>query len=81
MKLSQHFKTFETEIKTWHDRILNISNVLNVWMDVQRKWVYLEGIFMGSSPAPDFANYFAFRAMPDAVATCSGKACARISLW
>lgn len=49
MKLSQHFRTFETEVKTWHDRIQNISNVLSVWMDVQRKWVYLEGIFMGSS--------------------------------
>ena len=49
MKLSQHFRTFEADIKTWHDKIQNISNVLSVWMDVQRKWVYLEGIFMGSS--------------------------------
>ena len=49
MKLSQHFKTFESEIKSWHDKLINISNILNVWMDVQRKWVYLEGIFFGSS--------------------------------
>ena len=49
MKLSQHYKTFEAEIKSWNDKVLKISNCLNVWMDVQRKWVYLEGIFLGSS--------------------------------
>ena len=49
MKFSQHFKTFEGEISSWNDRILKISQTLSVWMDVQRKWVYLEGIFLGSS--------------------------------
>ena len=49
MKLSQHFKTFEVEIKSWTNKLLNVSNCLSVWMDVQRKWVYLEGIFLGSS--------------------------------
>jgi dynein heavy chain 1 len=49
MKLSQHFKTFETDIKSWHEKILNLSTTLGVWMEVQRKWVYLENIFLGSS--------------------------------
>jgi dynein heavy chain 1 len=49
MKLSQHFKTFETDIKSWHEKILDVSSTLGVWMDVQRKWVYLENIFLGSS--------------------------------
>lgn len=53
MKLSQHYSTFEVEIKTWNDKILKISNCLSVWMDVQRKWVYLEGIFLGSSDIKD----------------------------
>lgn len=26
-----------------------VKITLEVWIDVQRKWVYLEGIFMGSS--------------------------------
>ena len=29
--------------------MVNLSNILNIWMDVQREWVYLEGIFFGSS--------------------------------
>lgn len=49
MKFSSHFKTFEGEISGWNERILKISQTLGVWMDVQRKWVYLEGIFLGSS--------------------------------
>ena len=49
MKLSQHFKTFEEEIKSWGERLVLLQNVLDVWVNVQRKWVYLEGIFFGSS--------------------------------
>ena len=53
MKLSQHFKAFESDIKNWNDKLNNASNVLSVWMDVQRKYVYLEGIFFGSSDLKD----------------------------
>jgi dynein heavy chain 1 len=48
MKLSPHFKSFEEEINPWNERIQKISIIFNSWIDVQRKWVYLEGIFMGS---------------------------------
>ena len=53
MTLSLHYSTFESEIKKWQNKITKISNVLEVWMDVQRKWVYLEGIFLGSSDIKD----------------------------
>lgn len=48
MKLSPHFKFFEEEGNMWEDRLNKIRNVFDVWMDVQRRWVYLEGIFHGS---------------------------------
>jgi dynein heavy chain 1 len=49
MKLSQHFKIFEDEIKSWNEKLVNMQGCLDVWVNVQRKWVYLEGIFLGSS--------------------------------
>ena len=49
MKLSQHFKAFEEEVKSWSEKLVMLQNVLDVWVNVQRKWVYLEGIFFGSS--------------------------------
>lgn len=49
MRLSQHYKSFESDIKSWNEKITNLGAVLSSWMDVQRKWVYLEGIFLGSS--------------------------------
>ena len=49
MKLSQHFKTFEEEIKSWNDKLVTLQATLDIWVNVQRKWVYLEGIFFGSS--------------------------------
>lgn len=34
---------------TWEDRINHIITVLDLWKDVQRQWMDLEGIFMGSA--------------------------------
>lgn len=48
MKMSPYFKSFEDEGSTWDDRLNKIRIVFDLWMDVQRRWVYLEGIF-GSS--------------------------------
>ena len=48
MKLSPHFKNFEEEINPWNERLQKISIIFNIWIEVQKKWVYLEGIFMGS---------------------------------
>ena len=33
----------------WEDRLNRINAVFDVWIDVQRQWVYLDGIFAGSA--------------------------------
>jgi dynein heavy chain 1 len=48
MKLSPYFKEFEEEANVWEDRLNRINALFDVWIDVQRRWVYLDGIF-GSS--------------------------------
>jgi len=49
MKLSPHYKNFEGEINPWNERLQNIRIIFDVWIDVQKKWIYLEGIFFGSA--------------------------------
>ncbi len=48
MKLSPYYKEFEEEALSWEDKLNRINSVFDVWIDVQRRWVYLDGIF-GSS--------------------------------
>ncbi|EDQ85850.1 uncharacterized protein MONBRDRAFT_11532 [Monosiga brevicollis MX1] len=49
MRMSPYFKVFEEESMSWHDKLSRLFALLDVWMDVQRQWVYLEGIFSGSA--------------------------------
>ena len=49
MKLSPYYKVFEEEANTWEDKLNRINALFDVWIDVQRRWVYLEGIFSGSA--------------------------------
>ncbi len=49
MKLSPYYKVFEEEANSWDDKLNRINALFDVWIDVQRKWVYLEGIFTGSA--------------------------------
>ncbi|KAF8560529.1 hypothetical protein P879_02534 [Paragonimus westermani] len=49
MKLSPYFKQFEEEALAWEDRLNRINALFDVWIDVQRRWVYLDGIFAGST--------------------------------
>ena len=49
MKLSPYYKVFEEEALTWEDKLNRINALFDVWIDVQRRWVYLEGIFSGSA--------------------------------
>ncbi|KAG7158919.1 Dynein heavy chain, cytoplasmic-like [Homarus americanus] len=49
MKLSPYYREFEEEALTWEEKLNRINAVFDVWIDVQRRWVYLEGIFSGSS--------------------------------
>ncbi|CAM0135389.1 unnamed protein product [Umbelopsis sp. WA50703] len=49
MKLSPYYKVFEEEASSWEDKLNRIHVLFDVWIDVQRQWVYLEGIFSGSA--------------------------------
>ncbi|XP_065684969.1 cytoplasmic dynein 1 heavy chain 1 isoform X1 [Hydra vulgaris] len=48
MKLSPYYKVFEEDAVQWEDKLNRILNLFDVWIDVQRRWVYLDGIFSGS---------------------------------
>ncbi|KAJ3021261.1 hypothetical protein HKX48_008890 [Thoreauomyces humboldtii] len=45
MKHSPYFRVFEEEALGWEDKLNRIHMLFDVWIDVQRQWVYLEGIF------------------------------------
>uniref|UniRef100_A0A8C8JGC9 Cytoplasmic dynein 1 heavy chain 1 n=1 Tax=Oncorhynchus tshawytscha TaxID=74940 RepID=A0A8C8JGC9_ONCTS len=49
MKLSPYYKVFEEDAMSWEDKLNRIMALFDVWIDVQRRWVYLEGIFTGSA--------------------------------
>ena len=33
----------------WEEKLNRIHDTFDVWIDVQRRWVYLDGIFSGSA--------------------------------
>ncbi len=49
MKLSPYYKEFEEEALSWEDKLNRVNAVFDVWIDVQRRWVYLDGIFASSA--------------------------------
>ena len=49
MSNSPYYNQFKDDIEPWKDKLENIRLLFNEWVDVQRKWVYLEGIFFGSA--------------------------------
>ena len=49
MSNSPYYNIFKDEIEPWKDKLEKIRLLFNEWVDVQRKWVYLEGIFFGSA--------------------------------
>jgi dynein heavy chain 1 len=48
MKMSPFFKVFEDDHAQWDDKLNRTRALFDVWIDVQRRWVYLESIFSGS---------------------------------
>jgi dynein heavy chain 1 len=40
----------------WDEKLQKIKLTLDTWIDVQKRWVYLEGIFMGSSDIKEMLN-------------------------
>lgn len=48
MMASPFVKPFIQEVQSWEQKLSLISECIEVWMQVQRKWMYLESIFVGS---------------------------------
>ena len=53
MMASRFVKPFTAEVEEWEGKLSLIGEVLEVWMAVQRKWMYLESIFIGSDDIRD----------------------------
>ena len=49
MKHSPYYREFEEEASSWEDKLNRVHVLFDVWIDVQRQWVYLEGVFTGST--------------------------------
>ncbi|KAK5078141.1 dynein heavy chain [Lithohypha guttulata] len=49
MRHSPYYKEFEDEASTWEDKLNRVHVLFDVWIDVQRQWVYLEGVFSGNN--------------------------------
>ena len=49
MKHSPYYKEFEEEALSWEDKLNRVHVLFDVWIDVQRQWVYLEGVFTGNA--------------------------------
>lgn len=52
MKSSPYYRAvreFQEEGNLWEERLSKIRGIFDSWVDVQRRWVYLEGILFGSS--------------------------------
>ncbi|XP_058060896.1 dynein axonemal heavy chain 10 [Anopheles bellator] len=61
MAASQFIGPFLPTVQRWEKHLTLISEIIDEWISVQRKWVYLEGIFIGSdisSQLPDEAKNF-----------------------
>ena len=48
MMASRFVRPFIEEVRKWEQRLSLVSECIEVWMLGQRKWMYLESIFMDS---------------------------------
>ena len=48
MMASKYLATFEGPVTAWQKQLSSVSDVLTQMLDVQRKWAYLETLFIGS---------------------------------
>ena len=49
MRHSPYYKGFNEEASSWEDKLNRVHVLFDVWIDVQRQWVYLEGVFTGNA--------------------------------
>lgn len=45
---SKYISHFLEEVTDWQMKLSNADQIISSWFDVQRKWIYLESIFIGS---------------------------------
>lgn len=45
MKSSAYFSNFEQEVSAMEDMLNKLFVILDTWIEVQRQWVYLDGVF------------------------------------
>jgi dynein heavy chain 1, cytosolic len=48
MKQSPYFRNvpeFQEDTANWESRLTNLRGIFEIWIEVQRKWIYLRGIF------------------------------------
>lgn len=48
MSSSKYVAFFANEVRTWEKNMSTVSDVLEAWIQCQRQWLYLEGIFASS---------------------------------
>ncbi|KAH9122017.1 hypothetical protein AeMF1_006508, partial [Aphanomyces euteiches] len=49
MKQSPYYRVFAEQAESWEERLTRVQSIFDFWIDVERRWVYLEGIFFGSA--------------------------------
>lgn len=45
---SKFIAHFLDEVSLWQKKLSNADQVIHTWLEVQRTWMYLESIFIGS---------------------------------
>jgi dynein heavy chain len=61
MSASPFIGPFLTAVQKWEKCLTLVSEIVDEWLAVQRKWLYLEGIFIGGDirdQLPDEAKKF-----------------------
>lgn len=48
MKASRFYLAFEKELSYWEKSLSHVSETIEMILQVQRQWMYLENIFVGS---------------------------------
>lgn len=66
----------------WDDKLQKVRIILDIWIDVQRRWVYLESIFLGSSDIKDMLinEYSRFKSIDSEFTSLMKKVSAKPNL-
>ena len=60
MKQSPFYKSFEREAVVWDEKLNSAQAIFDVMVDVQRRWVYLQGVFTNSEDVQRQLGMFCF---------------------